>query len=173
MGVARHDRVEIFLCLGDQRLFKLDCQIHDLAQFLLDIHAHVQRNLIVSRTGGVQTLAGRTDAVGQHDLHIHVDILVFRIKDVQIALLNFLEDFLQILDNLLRLVLLDDALLAQHGRVRDRTGDILTVQAAIKLNRRVKIVYYIIGFLLETSCPKLHWDVLLPNPAGFSAGTVC
>ena len=81
-----------------------------------------------------------------------MNVLVIE-RELYVAFLDILEDALEALNDLLGLVLLDDALSAQHGRVRDRAGDVLLVQAAVKQDGRVKVVYYKIGLLLETSCP--------------------
>ncbi len=156
VGIARHNRVEVFLRLFHEHLFKVNRQLHQLADFLFDVQAHIERDLIVSRARRVQPLAGVADALRQRDLDIHVNILVFRIEYVEVVVFNIVEDFLQSGDNFLRLMLLDNSLSAEHSRVRNRAGDVLAVQPSVKLNGGVEIIYCVIGFLLETSCPKLH-----------------
>lgn len=74
----------------------------------------------------MQTLAGITDALGQQLLDVHVDVLVIE-RELNLAVLDILEDALQTFDDLFGLMLLDDALLAQHGSVRDRSGDIFLI----------------------------------------------
>ena len=74
----------------------------------------------------MQPLAGVADALGQKLLDIHVDILIIEGK-LHIPLLDILEDSLQPFDDFFRLVRLDDALPAQHGRMRDRTGDVFLI----------------------------------------------
>ena len=126
MSVARHNRIEILAALCRQRLHKAKDQLDDLLDLLLDVQTHIECNLIVSRTAGVQTLAGITDALGQQLLDVHVDVLVIE-RELNLAVLNILEDALQTFDDLFGLMLLDDALLAQHGSVRDRSGDIFLI----------------------------------------------
>ena len=126
MGVARHNRIEILTTLYSQRLHKAKNELDDFLDLLLDVQTHIERDLIVSRTAGVQTLAGITDALGQQLLDVHVDVLVIE-RELNLAVLDILEDALQTFDNLFGLMLLDDALLAQHGSVRDRAGDIFLI----------------------------------------------
>lgn len=133
-------------------LHEAEDQLDDLLDLLLDIQTHIERDLIVSRTAGMQALAGIADALGEQLLDVHMNVLIIE-RELYVAVLDVLENALESLNDLLGFVLLDDALLAQHGRVRDRAGDVLLVQAAVKQDRRVEIVYYKIGLLLETSCP--------------------
>ncbi len=101
MGVARHNRIEILTALYSQRLHKAKDQLDDLLDLLLDVQTHIECNLIVSRTAGVQTLAGITDALGQELFHVHVDVLVIERK-LNLAVLDILEDALQTFDDLFR-----------------------------------------------------------------------
>ena len=126
MGIARHNRIKILTALYSQRLHKAKNQLDDLLDLLLDVQTHIECNLIVSRTAGVQTLAGITDALGQQLLDVHVDVLVIE-RELNLAVLDILEDVLQTFDDLFGLMLLDDTLLAQHGSVRDRSGDIFLI----------------------------------------------
>ena len=74
--IARHNGIQIFAALCRQRLHKAKDQLDDLLDLLLDVQTHIECNLIVSRTAGVQTLASITDALGQQLLDVHVDVLV-------------------------------------------------------------------------------------------------
>ena len=124
--IARHNGIQIFAALCRQRLHKAKDQLDDLLDLLLDVQTHIKCNLIVSRTAGVQTLAGITDALGQQLLDVHVDVLVIE-RELYLAVLDILENALKTFDDLFGLMLLDDALLAQHGSVRDRAGDIFLI----------------------------------------------
>ena len=152
MRIARHDSVQILAALLGERLHEAEDQLDDLLDLLLDIQTHIERDLIVSRTAGMQALAGIADALGEQLLDVHMNVLIIE-RELYVAFLDILENALEALNDLLGLVLLDDALPAQHGRVRDRAGDVLLVQTAVKQDGRVKVVYYKIGLLLETSCP--------------------
>ena len=126
MGVARHNRIEILTALCGQCLHEAKDQLDDLLDLLLDVQAHIKCNLIVSRSAGVQTLAGITDALGQQLLDVHVNVLVIE-RELNLAVLDILQNALKTLNDLFGLMLLDDALLTQHGSVRDRAGDIFLI----------------------------------------------
>ena len=74
----------------------------------------------------MQALARVADALGQQLLNVHVDILVIG-DELHLAVLDVLQDALESLDDLFRLVLLDDTLPAEHGRMRDRAGDVFLI----------------------------------------------
>ena len=74
----------------------------------------------------MQTLAGVTDALGEQLLDVHMNVLIIE-RELYVAVLDVLEDALEALNDLLGFVLLDDALLAQHGSVSDRSGDIFLI----------------------------------------------
>ncbi len=67
-------------------------------------------HLIVPAAGGVQPLARVPDALGEQDLHVHVDVLAV-LGEFHLSLLDFLEKNLQGLHDLFRLFLGDDPLL--------------------------------------------------------------
>ena len=103
----------------------------------------------------MEALARVADALGQHGLDVHVDVLVVH-GELHLAVLNVGQNGLQALDDLLGLVLLDDSLLAQHGGVGDGAPDVLLIQPGIKADGGIKVVYQCIGLLLKPSSPKLH-----------------
>ena len=124
--IARHNGIQIFAALCRQRLHKAKNELDDFLDLFLDVQTHIECNLIVSRTAGVQTLAGITDALGQQLLDVHVDVLVIE-RELYLAVLDILQNALKTLNDLFGLMLLDDALLTQHGSVRDRAGDIFLI----------------------------------------------
>ena len=75
----------------------------------------------------MQALACIADALSQSDLDIHMNIFIFRIEYIQLSGFYFLQDLLEACYDLFCFVLLNDALLAQHGSVRDRAGDIFLI----------------------------------------------
>ena len=103
----------------------------------------------------MQTLARVTDALGQKRLDVHVNVLVIQ-RELHLIGLDVGQNGLKPLDDLIRLRLLNDALLAQHARVGNGTGNILPVHAGVKADRGVKIVDQRVRFLLESSCPEFH-----------------
>ena len=109
MCIARHDSVQILAALLGERLHEAEDQLDDLLDLLLDIQTHIERDLIVSRTACMQTLAGIADALGEQLLDVHMNVLVIE-RELYVAFLDILEDALETLNDLLGLVLLDDAL---------------------------------------------------------------
>ena len=155
VGVAGHDRVQIGLGLPDQHLLQVQDQADDGLDLLADIHPEVHRHLIVPAAGGVQPLARVPDALGEDGLDIHVDILVLQ-GELHLSGLNVGQDGLEAVNDLLGLVLLDDPLPAQHGRVGDGPGDVLPVHPGVKGNGGVEVVDQGIRLLLEPSGPQFH-----------------
>ena len=86
-----------------------------------------------------QALAGIADALGEHGFDVHVDVLVVQ-GELHLPRLNILQDGLQALHNLFRLVLLDNPLPAQHLGVGNGAPDVLPVQPGVKPDGGVKIV---------------------------------
>ena len=100
----------------------------------------------------MEALARVADALGQHGLDIHVDVLVVQ-GELHLVVLNVSQDSLQALYDLFRLMCLDDPLPAQHLGVGDGALDILPIQPGVKADRGVKIVHQCVSFLLKSSCP--------------------
>ncbi len=76
MGVAGHDGVLVLLRLSAEDRLQLQQLPHDDGDLLPDIHAEVQRHLVVAAAGGVQALARVADPRGEQGLDVHVDVLV-------------------------------------------------------------------------------------------------
>ena len=87
----------------------------------------------------MEALACVSDALGEHGLDIHVDVLVVQ-GELHLPRLNIFQDGLQALHNLFRLVLLDNPLPAQHLGVGDGACDVLLVQPGVKLDGGVKVI---------------------------------
>ena len=155
MGVARHDGLQVGLRLLDEHLLQVQHHVDDLGDLLLDIQPEIHRHLVVAAAAGVQPLAGVPDALGEHGLDVHVDVLVLQ-GELHLSGVDVRQDDLQTLDDLFRLVLLNDALLAQHGGVGDGAGDILFVHPGVEGDGRVEVVDQCVGLFLEPSSPKFH-----------------
>ena len=155
VGIAGHHRVQVGLGLFHQHLLQVQDLLDDGGDLFFHIKASVHGHLVVPGAGGVQPLASVADALGQHGLDVHVDVLVVQ-RELHLAVLDVGQDGLQALDDLLGLVLLDDALLAQHGGVGDGAPDVLLIQPGVKADGGIKVVYQCVGLLLKPSSPKLH-----------------
>ena len=155
VGVPRHDGVQIPLGLPDEGLFQLQEHPDDDGDLLLDEQPEVQGHLVVPAPGGVEPLAGGPDALGEQDLHVHVDVLAV-LGELHLAVLDLVQEDLQGLHDLVGLFLGDDPLLPQHGGVGHGAGDVLLIQPGIEGDGGVEVVYLVVGFLLKPACPKLH-----------------
>ena len=155
VGVTGHNGVQIGLGLADEDLLQIQHHGNDLGDLLLGIQAGVHGNLIVAAAAGMQALAGGADALGQHGLDVHVDVLVVQ-RELHLIVLNINQNGFQTGNDLLGLVGFDDALIAQHTGMGDGAADILLIQAGIEADGRVKIVYQDVGFLLKPTGPEFH-----------------
>ena len=131
VGVTGHHRIQVGLGLLDEDLLQIQHLADDDGDLLLGVQPGIHRHLVIPAPGGVQALARVADALGQHGLDVHVDVLVVQ-GELHLVVLNVGQNGLQALDDLLGLVLLDDALLAQHGGVGHGAGDVLLVQPGVK-----------------------------------------
>ena len=76
----------------------------------------------VITTGGVETLARIADALGEHGFDVHVDVLVVQ-GELHTIPFDLGEDGLETVDDLLRLVLLDDDRVPLRSKKRNAEPD--------------------------------------------------
>ena len=161
MGVAGHDRGGVL-----RRLFAQG--LHQFRQLLLQAAAHipqgqadVQGHLVVAAAAGVQALAGVADAGGEGLLHEGVNVLGLRVNGQRPAL-QVVQDALQPAQDLVRVLLGDDALGAQHGRMGHAAGDVLMGHTLVEPDGRVEIVHAAVHRFRKSALPKLrHGSTLL------------
>ena len=140
VGVAGHHGVQMGLGLLHQDPLQIQHLADKDGNLLLHIQTGVHRHLVISAAGGVETLARIADALGEHGFDVHVDVLVVQ-GELHTIPFDLGEDGLETVDDLLRLVLLDDALPAQHGGVRHGALDVLLIQPGVKPDGGVEVVY--------------------------------
>ena len=155
MRVSGHDGQGVLLRGVKQCAHQAFQLLNRFLRRILDIHPAVERHLIVAASAGVQALARLADALDEQGFHVHVDVLRVQRK-FHLARLNVGQDILQALYDSVGILLLNDALLAQHRGVGDRSLDVLPVEPLVKGDRRVEIVHHFIGRLFKASAPKLH-----------------
>ena len=131
MGVAGHDVPGALFGLvaqhGDQ-FFDLAL---DMPAGFPQIQADVQRHLVVAAAAGVQPLTGIAHAGGEGLLHKGVYILGVGVN-FQCTAVQILQDRVQPLVNIVHILLGDNPLTAQHGRVYQAALDILLNHPRIK-----------------------------------------
>ena len=154
MGVARHDIARALLGLiaqhGDQFFYLALNMFACGAQVKPD----VERDLIVAAAAGVQPLTGIANAGGQRLLHKGVYILGIGV-DLQRAAVQIVQNRVQTFVNIVHILLGDDALSAQHGRVDEAALNILLDHPRVKADGGVKIVYAAVNGLAGPALPKL------------------
>ena len=165
VGVAGHDGGLVLLRLTAENRFQLQKLAHDGGDLLPDVHAEVQRHLVVSAAGGVEPLASVADAGGEQGLHVHVDVLVVG-GEFHLSGLHILQDGLQALQNGGHVLHGDDAAGPQHLGVGHGAGDVLPVQPLVEADGGVQFVYQVVGFLLKPATPKFHISSPFTTKAG-------
>ena len=140
VGVAGHHGVQMGLGLLHQDPLQIQHLADKDGNLLLHIQTGVHRHLVISAAGGVEALARIADALGEHGFDVHVDVLVVQ-GELHTIPFDLGEDGLETVDDLLRLVLLDDALPAQHGGVRHGALDVLLIQPGVEPDGGVEVVY--------------------------------
>ena len=151
--VPGHHRLEVFLGDRDERLDQLAQHAADLIYALAQIHAQIDRDLIVARARGVQLFARRTEALCQLLFDEHMN--VFRLGiDRQLALVDVVEYCGKFACDLLCVIGGNDPLPAQHRDVRDAAGDVLTVHRAVERHRTVEVVDPRVELFGEPALPE-------------------
>ena len=80
MRVAGHDGLLVFLCLFAENRFQLQQVFNHGRNFVPEVEAEIERDLIVAASCRVQALSRVSDSLCQKRLDVHVDILVVRGK---------------------------------------------------------------------------------------------
>ena len=108
--------------------------------------------------------AGRADERGEPGFHVHVDVLE-RAVEGEGAGLDLLPHPVQALGDRVRVLLRDDPLLRQHRDVRDGARDVLGVEPAVEVDRRVDRLHHRVGRCVEAARPTCGWGRRRPPPA--------
>ena len=80
MGIAGQNHFLVGLRLSNHRFQHRFCKCGNLIDLLLQVHPQIESYLIVSASGGVKLLTHIAQALGQHLLHKHMDILAGHIE---------------------------------------------------------------------------------------------
>ena len=154
VGIAGHDARLVLLGPVGERRGQVPHQAGYGIALLLQVHAHVQRDLIVAAAGGVELFARVADALGEHLLHEHMDVLAAGIHR-QGAAADIREDLAQAGAQLVALGVGDDAPGREHGGVGHAAADVLGVQALVKADGGVEVVRQGIGIAGGYTGPHL------------------
>ena len=142
--VCQCDRLR-FLQMGKSRHDRLGVVLHDRKKFAEHIHnqslqcgdltscikLHIQCNLVITASSGMQLLPCIPDPVDQICLYKTVDIFVF-LCNLKLSTLYIPADAFQSVQNLLLLIVCQDPLLCKHHNMRLAALDILLIKSFIK-----------------------------------------
>ena len=140
MREARHDGAAVRFRLARQR----ELQRRQRGVGAVDPRAHVEpeigRHLVVARARRVQPRGRLADQLLEAALDVHVHVFQ-RAREGELALLDLGEHAVEARRDLARVVLGDDALLGQHGRVRLGGGDIVGGQRLVEADGGVYLLH--------------------------------
>ena len=151
MRVAGHDVAHVVFGKFYERLDERAQQGDIGADAVLHIQAEICRYLVVARTRRVHALAHHADALDQFLLDEGMDIL--RPLDGERAALDVLQDLLQGVADLFRLLFGQNIRLSQHLDVRDAGKNVVPVQLFVKRKRLVEDIRVFGAGLGKTSFP--------------------
>ncbi len=132
MSVSGNQEVSVLFAQLDQRELQQADFPGEFEDFVAQPHPHVERHLIVARTGRVQLRAGG-HAPRQLRFDVHVDVLQLRLP-VKLSLRNLPANVVESFDNSHLFLLGEHADLAKHGCVGDGTKDVVAPQPPIERN---------------------------------------
>ena len=153
MGKAYGNLICIFISLLKNDAFQITQTVQDLINLFSQIQTGVHLTLVVPASGGVQFLTHIADPLDQTALDTHMNILILHIK-YDLSISNILADCFQTRDDLVFLLIGNDALLAQHCHMSDTAVNILVVHSLIKKNRCIVSLYNIIHIFFKSSAPQ-------------------
>src|SRR5262249_48050393 len=106
----------------------------DLFQFIPEIEAQVERDLIVAAARGMKLAAGGPDALDQAPLDVHMNVFVGG-GEAKLSVVDLAANRLEPPHDAPRLARRDDALACEHARVRDAAGDVVAVKPRVDVDR--------------------------------------
>ena len=136
----------------EQPLLQAQNQLLHGAHLGFQVHAQVERDLIVAAAGRVQALARLAQALCQHLFDEHVYVLGRGVERER-ARAQLVEYMLKLPHDRLAVLLRDDPARAQHGGMGHTSLNILFEHAGVKCQRRVEIVHLFIRLLLKPARP--------------------
>ena len=119
-----------------------------------DPEPQVGRDLVVAAAAGVELAADVADAVDQRPLDVHVDVFQL-VAEREVAGGDLLADLLQAGDDLVPLVVGEDADLGQHVGVGDRAADVVGVEPAVEAHAFGELLDAAVRRLVEHTAPRL------------------
>ena len=124
-----------------------------------DPEPEVGRDLVVAAAAGVELAADVADAVDEGPLDVHVDVFQL-LAELELAGGDFVADLLQAGDDLVPLVVGEDAHFGEHVGVGDRAADIVGVEPAVEAHAFGELLDTAVRRLVKHTAPGLVWPKL-------------
>ena len=122
--------------------------------FVANPEPQVGRDLVVAAAAGVELAADVADAVDQGPLDVHVDVFQL-LAELEAAGGDFVADLLEASDDLVPLVVGEDADFGEHVGVGDRAADIVGVEPAVEAHAFGELLDTAVGRLVKNTAPRL------------------
>ena len=152
MGIAGQDDILVFFRYTYQRFFGDNQLLRQLRDMPAHIHMEICSALVIPASCRVEPCSRITDIIGQTLFHIHMDIFQFHRK-CKPAFVYFFFYFQKAPGNLFQILFGNDAMVRQHGRMSQRSGNIFFIHTAVVGNRSVEIKRASFLRLLKTAAP--------------------
>jgi hypothetical protein len=129
--VPGHHHIEMLFGETEQRPLQIPQARRDFRDLRFDVKPHVERNLVVPTSRGVQFRASGPDSFGERGFDIHVHVLE-RCVPLKFSGVEFLLDFAKPGFDLFLFRSGDNPRFNQRGHVSDGAGDVVPVQLTIE-----------------------------------------
>jgi hypothetical protein len=151
--VTRQDDFAVGITPADKRPLDLNQAVVDFVDRFAAPQPKVGRNLIVTAASRVEFSAGVTNPVDECPLDVQVDVFQLGLE-LKLPLLNLLANGLEALLNLSAFICAQQTDLGEHLSVRNRGGNIMRVQAAVKADAFAELLDAAVRRLVEDSSPS-------------------
>ena len=152
MGETRHDRGRILLGTVDERGLQVAQHELEPVDRIAYPQPHIERDLVVARTRGMQPSAGRSDQFGQPRFDIEMDVLEPG-RELEPCALDLLANLQQPAPDGAAVLGRDDALRHQHIGMRQRARDVLRIEPAVETDGSVDPLHDFRRSELVTAAP--------------------
>ena len=144
MREARHDRCRVRLGLADERQLQRRQRFVEAVEALTHVQPEVGRHLVVARARRVQAPGRSADHFLEPAFDVHVHVFEGA-REHHLAARDLRGDLIEAFDDRLRIGLVDDARVRQHGRMRPRGADVLRGQTLVEADGGVYLLHDLCG----------------------------
>ena len=163
VGVTRHDHAKLALGALEHHGLHLGDGLEHLIGKVASDHVRVHRGLVVAGATRVETAARGSDALGEHALDGHVDVLVAVDVERELATFDLAGNLVEALADEPLVLGRNHALVGKHGGMRLGATDVLAPHALVERKRRAKALELAGGRGRETASPQRLGLCALPR----------